>query len=96
MKRELAVLVATVILFVGCGESNPNEECLEDLAKEQAQAASRVAEELDRIGDTIEGALDIQKKGRLDRGQERLLRNAQGRTRAAQRELEGAFLVGCE
>lgn len=96
MKRALAALVTVFMLFVGCGESNPNLECEEDLAKEQTQTASLVADELDGIGDTIEGALDIQKQGGLDRGQERLLRDAQGRARAAEQDLKDAFSVGCQ
>lgn len=96
MKRGRLALMAVLMLFVACGESNPNQECLEALNNRQARAADRAAQELDRIGDAIEGALDIQQKDWPDRGQERILRNAQARARTAQRDLESSFSVVCE
>lgn len=96
MTRTVRAALAAFILLSACGESNPNEDCLEQLAKDQSRAASRTAQELERIADTIEGALDIQMEGGLDRGQERLLSGAQGRARSAKEDLEQSFSVGCE
>lgn len=97
MRMKVGSLVIVLLASVpACSGNSSVDECVENLQRRHNQAANRAIREADAIGDTIEGALDVQKESGLDDDQIRLLRGAQERTRELASDLDSAFNVTCE
>ena len=80
----------------GCtATENRKGECTELVRAQRRQVIAEVLDELDHAADSIEGSLDIQVAGGLDRAQERALRKVQGQLRVLLNELDLAFRHEC-
>jgi hypothetical protein len=97
MKKTGIQASAVVILCLAsaCSSMTPSTsaDCAENLGKRRDRAGLRAIDELDGIGDTLEGALDVQKRGRVD---ERAVAQALERIRNLDEDLISNFGVACE
>lgn len=98
MHHSKALSVAIGILMAGAlsacfSEENPNEACLRALERQQNQAGTRAAGELERLPGVVEFVADGD--GSLDRKEKRDLRNTARQMKKLGRKLDQAFNTGC-
>lgn len=87
-----SLIVGGLLMSTSCSPPHSEADCEENIERARQLVEQSAASRADRVADTLEGALDVQKNGRIDEG---LVANAHSEARELERDLTKAFEAGC-